>query len=92
MTISDKDCTPALLKDLEKRFELVSSKEVALVCAIGSNIAKPGVLAQAASALAKAGINILAVSQTARQTNMQFVVARDQFRNAQRALHSALCE
>jgi aspartate kinase len=92
MAVSDKDCTPALLKDLEKRFELVSSKEVALVCAIGSNIAKPGVLAQAASALAKAGINILAVSQTARQTNMQFVVVRDQFRSAQRALHGALCE
>ncbi|MFQ5591997.1 MAG: aspartate kinase, partial [Phycisphaerae bacterium] len=92
MTIADNDCTPALLKDLERHFELVSSMEVAVVCAIGSNIAKPGVLAQAASALAKANINIIAVSQTARQTNMQFAVGRDQFANAQRALHGALCE
>jgi aspartate kinase len=92
MTIYSKDCTPALLKELERHFEMVSSKEVAIVCAIGSNIAKPGVLAQAASALADADINILAVSQTARQTNMQFVVTRDQFRNAQRALHRSLCE
>jgi len=92
MTIYDKDCTTVLLKDLERQFESVSSEPVAIVCAIGSNIAKPGVLAQAASALAKAEINILAVSQTARQTNMQFVVSRDQFRKAQRALHSALCE
>ena len=44
-----------------------------------------------AQALAKEGINILAVSQTSRQTNMQFIVDRSQFAAAQRALHAALC-
>jgi len=41
--------------------------------------------------LASKGINILAVSQTTRQTNMQFVVERKEFADAQRALHAALC-
>ena len=92
MTVADKDCTPELIRDLKDRFELVTLEQVALVCAIGSNIAKPGVLAQAASALAQANINILAVSQAARQTNMQFVVSRNSCREAQKALHRSLCE
>ncbi len=92
MIISEKDCTPDLLKSLEKKFEVVTVKEVAIVCAIGSNIAKPGVMSQAAGALAAEKINILAVSQTTRQTNMQFIVHRDQFIKAQKALHCSLCE
>ncbi len=64
---------------------------MAIVCAIGSNIAQPGIMAKAAQALAGKSINILAVSQTNRQTNMQFIVERDQFAQAQRALHGALC-
>jgi len=92
MTIFEKDCTPELLEALKADFESVCYENVAIVCAIGSNIAKPGVLAQAARALADAGINILAVSQTARQTNMQFVILREQFKNAQIALHRSLCE
>ena len=47
---------------------------------------------EAAGALANADINILAVAQTSRQTNMQFIVPRDAFKDAQRALHRALCE
>lgn len=90
--IHSDECTELLLKELEENFELVFDKDVAIVCAIGSNIAKPGVLAQAASALAKAGINILSVSQTSRQTNMQFIVRRKDFLDAQRALHRSLCE
>lgn len=92
MTIFEKDCTAELLEALKADFESVCSENVAIVCAIGSNIAKPGVLAQAARALADAGINILAVSQTARQTNIQFIILREQFKNAQIALHRSLCE
>lgn len=89
--ITDKDCRQELLADLQDKFELVITRKVAIVCAIGSNIAQPGILAKAASALATNGINILAVSQTSRQTNMQFIVEREQFAQAQRALHTALC-
>ena len=65
---------------------------MAIVCAIGSNIAKPGILAKATRALADSAINILTVSQTSRQTNMQFTILREHFVQAQRALHGALCE
>jgi aspartate kinase len=92
IVVNDSDCIDELCESLEKKFELVTRQEVAIVCAIGSNIARPGVLAVAAKALAEANINILAVSQTTRQTNMQFIVNREHFYDAQRALHAALCE
>lgn len=91
MIIADRDCSPELLGDLGDRFESVASRPVAIVCAIGSNIGQPGILARAAQSLASDDINILAVSQTPRQTNMQFIVEREQFSQAQRALHRALC-
>lgn len=90
--IAERDCTPELVADMRKRFEVVTTQNVAIVCAIGSNIAKPGILAKAAQALADVNINILSVSQTSRQTNMQFTLYRDSFVQAQRALHRALCE
>ncbi len=90
--IYEKACTPGLIKDMQKKFELVTTQNVAIVCAIGSNIAKPGILSCATGALAEANINILTVSQTSRQTNMQFTINRKHFVLAQRALHRALCE
>ena len=90
--IYDTDCTEALVRDLRSTFELVTQDEVAIVCAIGSNIAKPGILALATKALAESNINILAVAQTARQTNMQFIILRESFDTAQCVLHAALCE
>jgi aspartate kinase len=90
--VYEKDCTPELVHDLRKRFESVATYNVAIVCAIGSNIAKPGILAKATKALADSAINILTVSQTSRQTNMQFTLHREHFVQAQRALHQALCE
>ncbi len=90
--IYEKDCTPVLVKDMQENFELVTTQNVAIVCAIGSNIAKPGILSRATRSLADANINILTVSQTSRQTNMQFTIDREHFIQAQRALHKALCE
>ena len=90
--IAERDCSQALVDAMRKRFEVVTTQNVAIVCAIGSNIAKPGILAIAAQALADENINILSVSQTTRQTNMQFTLHRDHFVQAQRALHRALCE
>lgn len=90
--INEKDCSQKLLEDLRNQFEVVTAQNLAIVCAIGSNIAKPGILARATKALADSNINILTVSQTSRQTNMQFTIHRDHFVQAQRALHHALCE
>ncbi|MFV0437122.1 MAG: aspartate kinase [Desulfopila sp.] len=91
MVVPEKDCSPRLVAELSDTFEHVKTTLVAIVCAIGSNIAQPGIMARASKALADNKINILAVSQTSRQTNMQFVVKREQFADAQRALHRALC-
>lgn len=91
LIIEEKDCSPHLLAELNEVVEKVSTSRVAIVCAIGSNIAQPGIMAKAAQALAHKSINIIAVSQTSRQTNMQFIVERGQFAEAQIALHEALC-
>jgi len=90
--VYEKDCTPELIKDMRENFELITTQNVAIVCAIGSNIAKPGILSRATRALADSHINILTVSQTSRQTNMQFTIEREHFIQAQRVLHRALCE
>ena len=92
MIVWDHDVTDALVDDLRAKFEEVTVRPVAIVCAIGSNIAKPGILAVAANSLGQAKINIIGVSQTARQTNMQFVVERAEFVHAQQVLHRDLCE
>ena len=91
LIVTERDCTPRLVAELTDIFELISNRPVAIVCAIGSNIGQPGILAKAAQSLAAEKINILAVSQTTRQTNMQFIVERNEFARAQRALHAALC-
>jgi aspartate kinase len=66
-------------------------KKVAIVCAIGSNIAKPAVLARAAGALARNKINIECIAQSLRQVSMQFVINRNQFEKAIVALNQELC-
>ncbi len=66
--------------------------KVALVAAIGTNMKVPGFLARAATALARANINILAVGHCLRQVNMQFIVEEKSFEGAVRALHAALVE
>ncbi len=62
---------------------------VAIISAVGTNMKIPGLLSIAATALAAVGINILAVDQSMRQVNMQFVVERADFVKAQVALHDA---
>lgn len=89
--IWDKSLSPAFIEELENAYEVVTIVPSAIVCVIGSNIAFPGVLARATEALAKDGINVNAVSQSLRQTNMQFVINRDDYRKAVIALNRALC-
>ena len=91
LIIAEKDYSEKMIQELSDSFELISIRPVAIVCAIGSNIAQPGIMAKASIALADEKINILSVSQTTRQTNMQFIVERNEFAKAQCALHAALC-
>jgi len=87
----DNQITPELVAELEERYQIVTIKPSAIVCAIGSNIGIPGVLAKAAHALADAGVNVNCVSQTLRQVNMQFVIEREDYKTAIKALNLALC-
>ena len=52
----------------------------------------PGFLSRAANALHTANINVLALVQSTRQVNMQFIVDREDFEKAQQALHKAFVE
>ena len=63
-----------------------------LMSVLGSNMKSPGWLALAAGALAEARVNILALDQSMRQVNMQFIIEREQFETAQRALHAKFIE
>jgi aspartate kinase len=89
--IWEKSVSPAFLEELENEYEVVTVQPSAIVCVIGSNIAFPGVLARAAQVLAENKVNVNAVSQSLRQTSMQFVIARDDYRKAVQALNAALC-
>ena len=83
------------LKELESVFNesaRIRTCKVAIIGVIGSNMKIPGFLSKAAAALAEANINVLALDQCMRQVNMQFVVERDDFQQAQIALHRKLVE
>jgi aspartate kinase len=87
----DKSISSAFIEELENTYEVVTAVPSAIVCVIGTNIAFPGVLARAAQALAENKINVNAVSQSLRQTSMQFVINRDDYKKAIVALNQALC-
>ena len=80
----DKSITAAFVEELENAYEVVTAVPSAIVCVIGTNIAFPGVLARATAALAENSINVNAVSQSLRQTSMQFVIDRDDYKQGGR--------
>jgi aspartate kinase len=89
--IWDDDLSEALTSELKGKYYEVTVKPVALVCALGTNIAQPGIIAKATAALAMNSINIDAISQSLKQVNMQFVISRDDYKRAIIALNDALC-
>lgn len=89
--IWEDEVYPELIGDLKKKYHKVTVKNVALVCALGSNIAQPGILAKAAVALAGNKINIDGMSQSLSQVSMQFVIKREDYKKAIIVLNNALC-
>jgi len=89
--IWDEDLSDALIDELRKRYYEVTVKPVALLCTLGTNIAQPGIIAKATAALATNSINVEALSQSLKQVNMQFVIARNDYSKAIIALNDALC-
>ncbi len=84
----------ACLEDIQNAFPgaIVHMHKLAIVAVLGSNMKLPGFLSRAATALAEANINILALDQCMRQVNMQFMLERDDYKKAQIVLHREFVE
>lgn len=70
----------------------VSQKKVTIVSAIGSDMQISGILAKTVRALAEEDISILAVHQSMRQVDMQFIVKEADYELAIKSLHKCLVE
>lgn len=79
------------IEDIYPSAELDQQK-VSIVSAIGSDMQIPGVLARTVTALAKESISVLAMHQSRRQVDMQFIVLQDDYEKAIIALHRDLVE
>jgi aspartate kinase len=91
IVIWEKDYNKKLIAELEDNYEKVAVEKMAMVCLIGSNMDQPGLLAKSATALAQNGINIRSCGFALRMVNIQFLVAREDFNEAIRALNKAMC-
>lgn len=90
IVIWDKTFNHSLILELESHFQKITVEKAAIVCMIGSNIDQPGVLAKAAGALAKKGINIMSAGFSLRKVNLQFIIAREDFKEAIIALNETM--
>lgn len=70
----------------------IDQKKVAIVSAIGSDMQVPGILAKTVKSVADSDISVLAVHQSMRQVDMQFVVSESDYEETIRGLHAALVE
>ena len=83
-----------VLNDLRENFEsaTVTTRKVAIVSAIGSDLDVTGLTALAVGALAEAEIEVLGVHQLIRSVDIMFVLAEQDYEKAIVALHRALIE
>ncbi|TNC80397.1 MAG: aspartate kinase [Oleiphilus sp.] len=83
-----------LLVNLKEAFPdaEASYRKVAIVSAIGSDMQVPGILAKTVGALANANISVLAIHQSMRQVDMQFIVEEEDYTLAVQSLHQCLVE
>ena len=91
MVVWDNPKSAELIKVLTDVFYQVTTLPVAIVCAMGTNIAMPGFLYRATKALYEKGINVESFAQSLMQVNMQFVINRDHYEEAVIALNEELC-
>ena len=83
-----------LTDELAKQFPgaAVETKKVAFVCAVGTDLDLPGLLARCATALGDAAIPILSASQPLRGVDVRFVVVEEDYERAVRALHDSIID
>jgi len=70
----------------------INHRKVAIVSAIGSDMQVPGLLAKAVASLADNSISVMALHQSMRQVDIQFIVEEDVYEDSVRALHQRLIE
>ncbi|MBU3069133.1 aspartate kinase [Aestuariicella sp. G3-2] len=69
-----------------------NQQKVAIVSAIGSDMQIPGILAKTVQAVASRDVSVLAVHQSMRQVDMQFIVKESDYDQAVKSLHESLVE
>lgn len=79
---------------LEERFPEaeLNQQKVAIVSAIGSDMQIPGILAKTVKAAADNNVSVLAVHQSMRQVDMQFIVNESDYDATVKSLYSSLVE
>lgn len=88
--IWEKDFNKKLIQELDDNFEKVTVEKMAMVCLLGTNMDQPGLLAKAAFALTEKNINIKSAGFALRKVNIQFLVAREDFKESIVALNKAM--
>ena len=89
--IWEKDLKEEMQAELRTKYHQITIVPCAIVCGLGTNISKPGVIARATRALAEKNINIMAMSQSLSQINIQFVINRENYKEAVIGLNEVLC-
>lgn len=81
-------------RDLDARFPgaTLKTRNLAVVAAIGRQLSGLKVLSRGLAALQAAEIELVAIQQTTRDVDAQFVVPRERMEDAIRALHGVLVE
>jgi aspartokinase/homoserine dehydrogenase 1 len=70
--------------------DVASRTDVAVIAVVGEGMAgTPGIAARVFTALARAGLNVIAVAQGSSERNISFVVRSDQAGEAARRVHDA---
>lgn len=83
-----------IIADLEEEFPNaeIQARKVAIVSAIGSDMKISGMLSRTVRALADVGVDVLAIHQSMRQVDIQFVIDEKDYETAVRSLHAGVIE
>ncbi len=83
-----------IINALEERYPdaEINQQKVSIVSAIGSDMQVPGILAKTVKAVADKNISVLAVHQSMRQVDMQFIVNESDYDDTVKSLHSVFVE
>ena len=83
-----------IIADLEAEFPNaeIQARTVAIVSAVGSDLNISGMLSRTVRSLADANVDILAIHQSMRQVDIQFVIDESNYERAIRSLHAGLVE